>query len=325
MSNRKKSKKNGSGDEEKDPKHPNNDPRTKVTQKQTEKMKKLGLGNRKDSTQVWNQKDSKSARKRKAQKAENAENAEKELREQERRARQNEPVVEPGNEIQNEVLETVPEGENRIEPPVLDLVDSPDSDKDVGPKSKPRQRLSSSSESGSDVDRRRKAERTPSPSGSDDDYERKAGGSSSQNSQSGESQSGSEDEKSDSLSDRLRKEAERDAMCVRLELDELEKTAPSVKIMRRYWENSKPGPLSSKPGMSKAIVERSTSKAIVEPSTSKAIVKPSTSGAIKRPRFEVQDLNLLCDSSSPKRRRVTRARMDEEEAIRKKAGQANEV
>jgi hypothetical protein len=73
--------------------------------------------------------------------------------------------------------------------------------------------------------------------------------------------------------------------------------------------------------MSKTIVERSTSKAIVEPSTSKAIVKPSTSGAIKRPRFEVQDLNLLCDSSSPKRRRVTRARMDEEE----KARQAAEV
>jgi hypothetical protein len=41
MSKRKKSKKNGSGDEEEDPKHPNNDPRTKVTQKQTEKIKKL--------------------------------------------------------------------------------------------------------------------------------------------------------------------------------------------------------------------------------------------------------------------------------------------
>jgi hypothetical protein len=45
MSNRKQSKKNGSGDEEEDPKHPNNDPRTNVTQTQTEKMKKLGLGN----------------------------------------------------------------------------------------------------------------------------------------------------------------------------------------------------------------------------------------------------------------------------------------
>ena len=116
-----------------------------------------------------------------------------------------------------------------VESPVLVLVDLPDSDKDVGYKSKLRQRLSSSSQSGSDAD------------------------------------------------------------------------------FRRYWVGKKPGPLSSKPGMSKTIV------------------KPSTSGAIKRPRFEVQDLNLLCDSSSPKRRRVTRARMDEEEAIRKKAGQANEV
>ena len=311
MSKRKKGKKDGSGVEEKDPKHPNNDPRTKRSQKQKEKIDKLALGNRKDSTPDHNPKDSYERRARKKANAQKAQKAEEELREQERRARQNEPVVEPGNEIQNEVLETVPEGENRVEPPVLDLVDSPDSDIDVGPKSKPRQRLSSSSESGSDVDRRRKAERTPSPSGSDDDYERKAGGSSSQNSQSGESQSGSEDEKSDSLSDRLRKEAERDAMCVRLELDELEKTAPSVKIMRRYWENSKPGPLSSKPGMSKAIVERSTSKAIVEPSTSKAIVKPSTSGATKRSRFEVVDLNLLCDSSPPKRRR-TRASIEVE-------------
>jgi hypothetical protein len=44
-------------------------------------------------------------------------------------------------------------GENRVESPVLVLVDSPDSDKDVGYESKPRQRLSSSSQSGSDVDR----------------------------------------------------------------------------------------------------------------------------------------------------------------------------
>jgi hypothetical protein len=122
-------------------------------------------------------------------------------------------------------------------------------------------------------------------------------------------------------------------MCVRLELGELEKTAPSVKIMRRYWENSKPGPLSSKPGMSKAIVERSTSKAIVEPSmseaivepsTSKAIVEPSTSVATKRSRFEVVDLNLLCDSSPPKRRR-TRASIEVEEALKEKARQAAEV
>ena len=147
MSNRKKSKKNGSGDEEKDPKHPNNDPRTKVTQKQTEKMKKLGLGNRKDSTPDHNPKDLRSRRKRKREKAKMV------LEEQERTTPQNEPVVEPGNEIQNEVLETVPEGENRVEPPVLDLVYSPDSDKDVEYESKPRQRLSSSSQSGSDVDR----------------------------------------------------------------------------------------------------------------------------------------------------------------------------
>ena len=46
MSNRKQSKKNGSEDEEEEePKHPNNDPRTNVTQKQTEKMKKLGPEN----------------------------------------------------------------------------------------------------------------------------------------------------------------------------------------------------------------------------------------------------------------------------------------
>ena len=66
-----------------------------------------------------------------------------ELREQERRAPENKPVVEPGNEIQNEVLETIPEGENRVESPILVLVDSPDSDKDVEYKSKPRQRLPS--------------------------------------------------------------------------------------------------------------------------------------------------------------------------------------
>ena len=184
MSNRKQSKKNGSGDEEEDPKHRYIDPRTRVTKRQREKIKLLGLGNRKES---------KRAKKRKAQKAK------KELREQERRAPENEPVVEPGNEIQNENLETVPEVENRVESTVLVLVDLPDSDKHVEYKSKPRQRLSSSSQSGSDVDRRRKAERTPSPSGSDDDSERKAGSSSSQKSQSGETsgQSGSDYEKSD--------------------------------------------------------------------------------------------------------------------------------
>ncbi len=119
-----------------------------------------------------------------------------------------------------------------------------------------------------------------------------------------------------------------------LELDELEKTAPSVNIMRRYWENSKPGPqcskpspLCSKPGMSKAIVKPSTSKAIVKPSTSKAIVEPSTSEATKRPRFEFHDWNLLCDSSPPVRPR-TRAYNEEEEALKEfkeKARQAAEV
>ena len=39
MSKRKKGKKEGSGVEEKDPKHPNNDPRTKRSQKQKEKMR----------------------------------------------------------------------------------------------------------------------------------------------------------------------------------------------------------------------------------------------------------------------------------------------
>jgi hypothetical protein len=102
------------------------------------------------------------------------------------------------NEIQNEVLETVPEGENRVESPdIVYLVDSPDSDKNVGNKSMRRQRLSSSSQRGSDVDCRRKAERTPSPNCSDDNSEQKAGSTSSQNGQSGETscQSGSDDEK----------------------------------------------------------------------------------------------------------------------------------
>ncbi len=49
MSNRKQSKKKGSGDEEEDPKHRYMDPRTRVTKRQSEKMKSLGLGNRKES------------------------------------------------------------------------------------------------------------------------------------------------------------------------------------------------------------------------------------------------------------------------------------
>jgi hypothetical protein len=107
-------------------------------------------------------------------------------------------------------------------------------------------------------------------------------------------------------------------MYVRLELDELEKTAPSVKIMRRYWEKSKPGSVSSKPGMSKAIVEPSTSKAIVEPRTDKAD---------KRPRLEVHDVNLLGDSSPPKRIRMTKARLEREaqERAQEVERQKNEV
>ena len=65
------------------------------------------------------------------------------------------------------------------------------------------------------------------------------------------------------------------------------------------------------------------SKAIVEPSTNKAIVEPSKSRAFKTPRYEVHDENLLFDYSSPKR--VTGARIKEEEALREKARQATEV
>jgi hypothetical protein len=73
--------------------------------------------------------------------------------------------------------------------------------------------------------------------------------------------------------------------------------------------DSKPGPLSSKPKMSKAIVKPSTNTAIVEYSTSEAVVRPSTSRAFKAPRYEIHDENLLFDSSLPKIRRVTRTRM----------------
>jgi hypothetical protein len=58
------------------------------------------------------------------------------------------------------------------------------------------------------------------------------------------------------------------------------------------------------------------SKAIVEPSTNKAIVEPSKSRAFKTPRYEVHDENRLFDSSPPKRCRVTRARMEEEEELK---------
>ena len=80
----------------------------------------------------------------------------KEQREQESRPPESELVVESGNEIKNEVLETVHEGENRVESPVH-LVDSQDSTKMLEIN---QNRLSSSSRSGSDVDCRRKTERT---------------------------------------------------------------------------------------------------------------------------------------------------------------------
>jgi hypothetical protein len=64
---------------------------------------------------------------------------------------------------------------------------------------------------------------------------------------------------------------------------------------------------------------------MVEPITSEAIVEPSTSKGPKKSRLEVQDLSLLGDSSPPNRRRVTRARKNDEEAIREKARQDAEV
>jgi hypothetical protein len=101
-------------------------------------------------------------------------------------------------------------------------------------------------------------------------------------------------------------------------LDRLQEEAPQVKEMRRYWENSKPGPVSSKPGMSKAIVEPSTSKAIVEPRTSKAA---------KAPTLEVPDENLLGDSSPTKRKRMTKVRLEREaqERAQEEARQKAEV
>ncbi len=118
--------------------------------------------------------------------------------------------------------------------------DSPDSDKYVGNKSKPRQRRSLSSQSGSDVDCRRKAERTPSQGGSDNVSESQFGETS--------GQSGSDDEKSDDLlSDRgeelIQEEAGKDQMSVNL--TRLGEVPAEIKEMRRYWPDSKPGPLCS--------------------------------------------------------------------------------
>jgi hypothetical protein len=67
------------------------------------------------------------------------------------------------------------------------------------------------------------------------------------------------------------------------------------------------------------VVEPSTSKSVDEPSTSEAVVDPSTSKVVKAPRLEVHD------DSPPKRRRVTRAGMEEKEALKEKARQAAEV
>jgi hypothetical protein len=116
MSKRKKGKKDGSGVEEKDPKHPNNDPRTKRSQKQKEKIDKLALGNRKDSTPDDNPKDAKSRRKSKRELAQKAQKAEEELREQERRARQNEPVVEPGMRFRTMLLKPFLKGKIGLNP-----------------------------------------------------------------------------------------------------------------------------------------------------------------------------------------------------------------
>jgi hypothetical protein len=57
----------------------------------------------------------------------------------------------------------------------------------------------------------------------------------------------------------------------------------------RYWPNSKPGPLSSKPGMSKAIVEPSTSKAIVEHST----IARRWSGPVPAGRLKPRDMRSM--------------------------------
>jgi hypothetical protein len=67
------------------------------------------------------------------------------------------------------------------------------------------------------------------------------------------------------------------------------------------------------------------SKPIVKPSTSKAIVEPITSRVFKTLRYEFHDDNLLFDSLPPKRRRVTRTKIEEEEALKEKSRQAAEV
>jgi hypothetical protein len=70
----------------------------------------------------------------------------------------------------------------------------------------------------------------------------------SQNGKSGETsgQRGSDDEKSYEDSAKLRKEAATDKMSVSLK--RLDEVPAQIKEMRRYWINSKPGPLSSKSG-----------------------------------------------------------------------------
>jgi hypothetical protein len=186
VSKKKEGPKKGSDVEEEDPKHLNRDPRTKVLIKQRKARKR-----------------------RHEEKQQSAQSEKREEREQESGPPESEPVVEPGNKkLRTRFLKLPLKGKIELNPR-----DSPDSDKYVRNKSKPRQRLSSSSQSGSDVDCRRKAERTPSQSCSDNVSESQFGETS--------GQSGSDDENSDdSLTDRgstyLRGEAGKDEMSVNL-------------------------------------------------------------------------------------------------------------
>jgi hypothetical protein len=204
-----------------DPKHPKKDERRKgPSLRQILARKERGVQNSELANKIREEKEQKTRW---------------ETREQENRAPESEPVVEPGNQLQNEVLETVPGGENRAGSPVV----------------------------------------------------------------------------------QLRKEAATDKMSVCLpRLNEV--PAQIIEMMRYYLPCSKPRPLSSKP---------SASKSFVEPSTSKTMVEPSTSNVVKKPRLEVHDENILGDSSPPKRKRMTKVRLEKEaqERAQEKARQKAEV
>ncbi len=101
---RKKGQKKGSGDEVDDPKHPNNDPRTGISRRQRIARKERGVEN------------SEVAKKKREEKEQSKQSEKREQREKEIRPPKTEPVVEPGNEIQNEVFETVPEGKIELNP-----------------------------------------------------------------------------------------------------------------------------------------------------------------------------------------------------------------